>query len=208
MNLSMNDTSSVTSGLLFPLVVALVGGIVLYWSKLVRERRMIRQALVSEINLLLRQASDYREYLALDGHDWFKVGQTLIESPVFVPSEKQVFTAALPYFWLLSKMEMKKLLLFYHHIDACEKLIEILFLRIQKLETAATPLTTKQVALTKGRRDRIVAGLVSAIQTNEYQITKLTDLPDKYELETGKKTAVKLGVLHDSESKPPKNHST
>lgn len=187
------ETYDFTKDLIFPVLVALAGGFALYWFKYFRARGLVRQALTEDINLLLRQCADYQAYLSLNGHDWLKKGETIFESPVFVSSNKQVFAASLPFLWLLTKKETKKIFRFYSHVDDCEKLIEILFLRIQKLEANGQPLTEKQIALIKGRRDRIVAGLTSLLKSSQFQIIKINELPDDYDFPTGRETAVKLG---------------
>jgi len=120
-------------------------GLSLYFIKAGRQRYSIRQALISEINLLLGQLDDYKRYLLRDDHKWCNEGSTLTESPVFVPSNYRVFSTSLPFLWLLPTDEMKKILLFYSQVENCEKLIEILFGRIQGHEKGAKAITKDQV---------------------------------------------------------------
>lgn len=62
---------------LAPFLVAALAGCVLYWIQLSRQRATTRQALASEINLILRQARDFRDYLIQDSHAWLQEGVTL-----------------------------------------------------------------------------------------------------------------------------------
>jgi hypothetical protein len=155
------------------LVVAIAGGYILFLIKTNRQRRAVRLALTSEINALLVEASVYKRYLSDDGHDWLKAGLTLTESPVFVVSNWRMFNASLPYFWLLPNNELQKVLEFYSQIESCEKLIEILFGRVQEYVEAKIPLTEKQVSQTKIRVKRITDDLESALKITNNRIGAL-----------------------------------
>jgi len=187
--------NAMTDNLLFPVLVAVIGGLTISWIKLARQRSAIRSALISEINLLLRQAADYKEYLSQDGHDWLKEGVALSESPVFVTSAHRVFNAMLNQLWLLPAAEARKVLRFYSHVEDCENLIQILFERIQKQESVGKPLDAKQVAVTKARIKRIVKGLDSAVRVTDGKIDKLQQLPTTYLLPTARDTSKELGVV-------------
>lgn len=187
--------TSVTDNLLFPVLVAVIGGVIASWITLARRRRAIRGALTSEINLLLRQAADYKEYLSQEPHDWLTVGTVLSEAPVFVASPHRIFNAMLAELWLLPATEAQKVLLFYSHMEDCENLIQILFQRIQKQEEGGKPLEARQVAVTKSRIKRIVKGLESAVRVTDGKIDKLRQLPVTYVLPTARDTSKELGVV-------------
>ncbi len=185
--------SLVTDKFFVPIAVLVLGGLLTYWVQLMRQRVAIRKALISEINLLFRDAVDYKEYLSQERHDWLKKGARLKESPVFVASSKRVFNAMLPQLWLLPRSELQKVLLFYSHVEDCENLIQILFGRIHKQEQIGKPLDAKQIAVTKVRIKRILKGLDSALRITNGKIDKLGELPQNHDLPTAKDTSKELG---------------
>ena len=169
--------------ILAPFLVAALAGFVLYWIQLSRQRTTTQQALASEINLILRQARDFRDYLLQDSHAWLHEGAILKESPVLARSNYRVYSALLPNLHLLSGKEISCVLEFYSHYENCENLIEILFGRLQGQEKAGHPLTEMQIALTKKRAERIVNGLENILSTTSGSINSLDDLPIKCSLE-------------------------
>jgi hypothetical protein len=187
--------NGITDNFLWPVLVAVIGGLTMSWIKLARQRSAIRNALISEINLLLRQAADYREYLSQEPHDWLTEGMILSESPVFVASPKRVFNTVLLQLWLFPSSEVQKVLRFYSHIEDCETLIQILFERIQKQEDAGKPLEARQIAVTKSRIKRIIKGLDSAIRVTDGKIDKLGQLPTTYALPTARDSSKELALV-------------
>jgi len=183
-----------TDKMILPLLVALIGGLVTYWAKLSRERDALRTGLLSEINFLLRQTEEFKDYLSLEGHPWHQVGETLRESPVFVATPRKIFAAMLPSLWLLSRNELDKVLQFYNHLEDCEKLLEILFGRIKKLEDAGKPLDSDQVSHMKKRTHRIIRGFESVLHDCNLPVKKLSDLPGNYKLPSAEETARNLGI--------------
>lgn len=176
---------------LAPFLVASLAGLLLYWVQLKRQKATTRQALASEINLILLQARDFRDYLIQDSHAWLQEGITLKESPVLAGSTYRVFSALLPNLHLLSSKEISCVLEFYSHYENCEKLIEILFGRLQGQEKAGHPLTGAQIALTKKRAGRIVSGLDSILNATSGRINSLNELPIKCRLEAANPITLK-----------------
>src|SRR5947209_9198897 len=128
--------------LIFPLIVTLVGGLVaallaglvLYLVNRRQQSSVVKQALLSEITFLIKQAHDYDHYLDRPNHYWLQENHVLKESPVFVASKTDIFNACLPLLYLLSPSEVERIFQFYSHFTGCERLIEILFGRIAKQE--------------------------------------------------------------------------
>ncbi len=178
---------------IIPLAVVVFGSLIVYWTKLLRQQTTVRHALINEINMLLRQCGDFKEYLIQDGHDWLKEGMVLDESPVFIRSSYKVYKEALSQLYLLSKEEITKVLMFYNHHEECQTLLEILFARIHQQEESKKQLTDKQIAITKARVERIIDGLTSVLKIRGGQIVSLYVLPEKYGLPTAKETAIKMG---------------
>lgn len=189
--------SQFTQYILFPVLVGIVGGFVMHWLKIRMQRTALEQLLVSEINLILRQAKDYHAYFSGDEHDWLKEGRTLDESPVFIPARIHVFKSVLPQIYLLSPKQIQKVLSFYNHHENCETLIEILFMRIQQMEKSGKALTEQKAALTKTRKDRIVNGLNSLLQITNLQIHKISNLPDSYQFQSAEETKAKMQKLFE-----------
>jgi hypothetical protein len=188
--LVMNDLT--TKYLFLPLFVAILGGFIVWWLKNARQRSAVRQMLISEINLLINEFSDNTDYLSRRTHDWLKEGTVLNEAPVFAETPRKMWTAVLPMLWFLPNEELRKVLLFYTHIERCEQLIQILFSRIQEQQESNQALTKDQVERNQVRLDRILGGCRSAINITNRRIEKLGDLPATYSLATAECTAENL----------------
>ena len=172
--------NGVNHDFLWPFLVALLAGLIIYLVQFYRQGAAIRQALVGEINLLLSQCRDYHGYLSQDSHEWIKPGATLSGSPYFSRSSYRVYSALLPNLHLLSADEILQVISFYNHYESCESLIEILFGRIRQQEQSTKPLTQEQVDLTKLRVKRITDAINDALSSTYGNIDMLEGLPTAY----------------------------
>src|ERR1051325_7039892 len=103
----MNQSiTPLTQYLWLPLVVALLSGFLIYWIQFTKQKKAIRRALLCEINSLLDNLSDYRDYLSKSDHSWTTVGKTISESPILARSDYKVFLAVLPNIHYLSSIEI------------------------------------------------------------------------------------------------------
>jgi hypothetical protein len=166
-----------------PFLAAALAGVVVFITQMVHQRATTRQALISEINMLLRDIAGYERYLTNDKHAWLQPEAVIRESPVFSRSACKVYTALLPQLHLLPRDEILRVLAFYNHYEACESLIEILFGRIKQREQSGVPLSPEQVERNKRRIGRILTGINYCRRVVPSSgISSLRELPNVYEL--------------------------
>ncbi|MEA2561259.1 MAG: hypothetical protein QOH06_2763 [Acidobacteriota bacterium] len=167
----------------FPFLAAALAGLAVYVAQLSQQRATTRQALISEINVLLREIAGYQRYMSNDKHAWLQADKTVKESPVIIRSACKVYTALLPQLHLLPKDEISRVLAFYTHHESCDSLVEILFGRLKQQEQTGAPLTSEKVERNKRRVRRILDGLNDCLrQIPGGQIVSLRQLPKFYQL--------------------------
>ncbi|MCP4109455.1 MAG: hypothetical protein GY749_28685 [Desulfobacteraceae bacterium] len=151
-----------------------------------RQRYLIKKALTSEINILIRQLKDYKEYFLLENHSWLKEG-SVIEAPVIKPIEHKIFNSVLSQLYFFKTEDMDKILSFYHYVESCEKLISILFSRIQQQQRQNITIDKERVDIRKIQVNKIVNALDKLPKSSDFK-----NFPSEYQIETAAESAKKI----------------
>jgi hypothetical protein len=178
----------------FPLFVAVAGGLVTYLAQLWLQRETIRDALLSEINLILAHAKETLDYLGQTDHYWLTSNQVLKRAPTDAKLTTNTFVALLPQAHLLGRARVVKILHFYAHYERCENLKLSLFKHIRDHVDSKVALTEPDVRLLNIRRQRLCEGYQSLIGSRERVIQSLSDLPVEYSIPSTKEIAEQINL--------------
>jgi hypothetical protein len=178
----------------FPLFVAVAGGLITYLAQLWFQRETIRDALLSEINLILAHAKETLDYLDQTSHYWLAANQVLKRAPTDAKLSTSTFMALLPQAHLLGRSSVVRILQFYAHYERCENLKLSLFQHIRGHVDSKVALTEADVLLLNIRRRRLCKGYQSLISSSGKGIHKLSDLPLEYAIPSTKEVADQINL--------------
>lgn len=181
--------------LYFPLFVAIAGSLIVYLAQLWLQRITIRDALLTEIRLILNHARETLDYLSQTDHYWLGANNVLSRGPTDTRLGTNIFTELLPQAHLLGRPQVVRILHFYAHYERCENLKISLFKHIRDHVDAKTALTEKDVHLLNIRRMRLCEGYKSLLGTLERKIDNLSALPIEYDIPSTKDVAAQVNKV-------------
>ena len=175
--------------LYFPLFVLVLGSIVIYIIQVILQRSTIRDALLTEIKLILNHVRDTYDYLAQPDHYWLRANQVLTRAPTDTKLTTRTFSALLPQAHLLGKYQVIRILHFYAHYERCENLKISLFQHIRNHVESGTPLTEMDIHVLNIRRLRLCQGYQSLLGNPERVVDDIYSLSPDYSIPSTKEIA-------------------